>query len=110
MNQRVASFAAAVLLFAATGLPAEARGPASLLGAPSVHVVGNGDPASCTQATLFAALDLAGSITFNCGAAPKTIFFNTARTITATASLNGGDLINLIGNNITRLLFVYRGF
>jgi hypothetical protein len=109
MNQRLALFVAPAL-FIAAGLPAEARGPARLLSAPSAHVVGNGDPASCTQAALFAALDLGGAITFNCGAASKSILFDTARAITATASLNGGDLITLSGNNMTRLFDVPAGF
>ena len=96
----------AALIILAASLPATAQGLLS----PSAHVVGHGHPADCTQTALFAALDLGGVITFNCGAAPTDILFTTARTITATTSLNGGDLITLSGNNATRLFDVVSGF
>src|SRR5258707_8765248 len=106
MRRSLASFAAAVLLLIATGQPVEARSPARPANAPSAHTVGNGHPETCTDTALFAALDLGGSINFNCGALPKSILFGTSKTITTTADLNGGDLITLSRNNSTRLFFV----
>jgi hypothetical protein len=109
MHQRLASLVAAILILAAAGLPVEARAPARPVSTPSANVVGDGHPGTCTAAALFAALDLGGAITFNCGAAPLAILFSTAKTVTTTASLNGGDLITLSGNNVTRLFFVSSG-
>ena len=75
MPRRFLSLVTSLAILAAS-LPATAQSP---LG-PSAHVVGHGHPADCTQAALFAALDLGGAISFNCGAAPTDILFNTART------------------------------
>jgi hypothetical protein len=103
--RRLISFLAALLILAAS-LPAAAQDPRQ----PSAHVVGTGSAGSCTQAALFTALDLGGTITFNCGAAPVAILFNTTRAITATASLDGGGLITLSGQNLYRLFDVASGF
>jgi hypothetical protein len=105
MRQRLALILTAILFIAAAGVPVEARAPLN----PDAQVVGDGHPETCTPEALFAALDLGGSITFNCGAAPTAIVFNTAKTITTTASLNGGDLITLSGSNVTRLFYVTGG-
>ena len=103
MSRRLALLVA-VALFAA-GFPAEARGP---LG-PTANSVGHGHPADCTEGALADALALGGAITFDCGAGPQFIIFSIAITITTTASLNGGDLITLSGNNATRLFDVQSG-
>ena len=66
-------------------------------------VVGNGSPASCTEAALATALEAGGTVTFNCGAAAHTIFFSDAKSLNVNVTLDGGDLITLSGNNVTRL-------
>lgn len=72
------------------------------------HVVGTGNPSSCTGAAVVAAVAQGGIITFNCGAAPITI------TMTSTAkvfnnkpdvTLDGGGKITLSGNGTTRILY-----
>jgi len=75
----------------------------SLSAAPvyaSSAVVGDGTPASCTEAAFDAALAAAnaggGEITFNCGSAVHTIQFSTAKTILlANVTINGGSRIIL---------------
>ena len=93
----------AVLLFA---LPSPA-------GAANA-VVGTGTPASCTEAAFDAALAAAnsggGTITFNCGAATKTITFTSEKALLATnITINGSDRIILSGGNSTRFFFVNGG-
>ena len=93
-----------------------------LLAAPvsplAAAVVGNGTPASCTEAALNAAvaaiLPNGGSITFNCGG-PATInltsekvFFRLAAP-TAVYTIDGGGLITLNGQGITRHIFQLSG-
>jgi predicted outer membrane repeat protein len=73
------------------------------------HTVGNGTPGSCTQTNLYNILDLGGSIDFNCGAAPASILIATQKLITTSASLDGGGLISLSGQNVTRLFNVQPG-
>ncbi|MEP7358679.1 MAG: hypothetical protein ABI847_15640, partial [Anaerolineales bacterium] len=105
MPTRFVSILAVILFSVAGSLPVRAHAPLS----PAAQVVGNGHPETCTQENLFAALDLGGAITFNCGAAPTAIFFNTAKTISTSASLYGADRITLSGNNVTRLFVVNGG-
>jgi PKD domain len=75
------------------------------LATPSVvqagGVVGNGTPASCTEAALVAALAGGGAITFNCGPNPHTITFTSRKTINANTSLNGAGKISLNGGGDT---------
>lgn len=90
---------------------------AAALGVRAVHaasaVVGNGAPASCTEAAFDTALATAnsggGTITFNCGVAVKTISFTGQKNILANVTINGNDLIILDGGNTTRLLYVNGG-
>jgi hypothetical protein len=63
------------------------------------HVIGIGTPASCTSATVEAAVAAGGVITFNCGSSPFTIqmtataqIFNNAA---STTVIDGGGLITL---------------
>jgi len=77
-------------------------------------VVGDGSPASCTEAAFDTALASAssggGTITFNCGAAVKTITFSGVKNIlTGDVTINGNDLIVLNGGNVTRHFFVGSG-
>jgi hypothetical protein len=66
-------------------------------------VVGNGTSASCTDTTLDACLPGGGSfdgtVTFNCGGAPKTIIITTAKAINADTTIDGGGLITISGGN-----------
>ncbi|MBK8817003.1 MAG: hypothetical protein IPN42_16520 [Methylococcaceae bacterium] len=72
-------------------------------------IVGNGSPASCTDAALITALSGGGTVTFNCGSAAKTILFGNEKIITADTTIDGGNLISLSGGNSTRLFSVKPG-
>lgn len=69
-------------------------------------VVGNGTPASCTEAALNAALAGGGLVTFNCGGA-ATITFTYYKTIEADTTIDGGGLITLSGGNAASLFQVF---
>ncbi len=64
-------------------------------------IVGNGTPASCTEATLVAALVGGGAITFNCGPNPHTITFTSRKTISANTSIDGAGKISFNGGGST---------
>ena len=68
-------------------------------------VVGNGTPASCTEAALTAALTGGGAVTFNCGG-PKTILVLTVKNITQNTVIDGGDVITITGGLATPLFHV----
>lgn len=77
-------------------------------------VVGNGSPASCTEAAFDAALATAvsggGTITFNCGAAEATIPFSLSKIVNlGNVTINGADRIILNANNNDRHFFVGGG-
>ncbi|HQV70440.1 MAG TPA: hypothetical protein PL141_11230, partial [Thermoflexales bacterium] len=74
-------------------------GMASAAGAAGV--VGNGSPASCTEAAFNAALNGGGNVTFNCGGAPKTIVLTSYKQIGANTVIDGAGLITLSGGNTT---------
>jgi hypothetical protein len=87
-------------------------------GARPVHaasvVVGSGTSGSCTEAAFDTALAAAnsggGTITFNCGAAVKTIIFTSSKSIlTNNVTINGNDRIVLSGGNTTGLFLVNGG-
>lgn len=73
--------------------------------------VGTGSPASCTEAALNAALPTlvpgingpGGTLTFNCGNAAHTIPLTTAKVLTDQVTIDGGSLITLDGQNLTRV-------
>lgn len=75
------------------------------------HVVGNGDPESCDEATFAAAAAQGGVIIFDCGPDPVVIH------ITATVSLptdrdtiiDGEHLVTLDGGGTTRILEFHHG-
>lgn len=69
-------------------------------------VVGNGTPASCTEAALNAALAGGGLVTFNCGGA-ATITFTYYKTIEADTTIDGGGVITLSGGNAAGLFQVF---
>ena len=77
-------------------------------------VVGNGTSGSCTEVAFDSALTAAnsggGTITFNCGAAVKTIIFTSIKNIlTNNVIINGNDLIILSGGNSSGLFLVNGG-
>lgn len=75
--------------------------------------VGNGDPASCTEAALRSALAAGGLVTFNCGPNPVTITISEDLVIDKATEIDGGGphqggLITLSGGGTTRVLRVRR--
>ncbi len=76
--------------------------------APTAGVVGDGTPASCTEAALTAALAGGGLVTFNCGG-PKSITVTSSQGITQAITIAGGDVITLTGGGANRLFFVDTG-
>ena len=76
---------------------------------PTAIVIGTGAPASCTEVALFNALQLGGSITFNCGAAPHTLIVSALKQISVDASLDGGGTITLSGGGLAPLFQVFSG-
>src|SRR5687767_4294963 len=82
-----------------------------LLSAVSVQaagVVGSGTPESCTEDALDDALAdtmaTGGTLTFDCGAAPHTITVTSPKYITATITIDGGNLITLSGGGTTTVI------
>lgn len=78
-------------------------------------VVGDGSGASCTEAALnsaVASLNTAsgGTLTFNCGGA-VTIPLTTQKRFTQTGTyvIDGGGMVTLDGNNVTRILYTASG-
>src|SRR4051812_5667361 len=76
--------------------------------ASAAGVVGNGTPASCTDAALNTALSGGGDISFNCGPEPLTIIV-TAKTINSDTVINGGGVITLYGSLANRILAIAGG-
>lgn len=78
-------------------------------------IVGNGTPASCTEAAFDSALSAVhttggGTITFNCGAAAHSITFTTQKLVNlANVTINGNNLITLNGSLGVRHFFVGNG-
>ena len=77
-------------------------------------VVGNGTPASCTEAAFDSALLAAstggGTITFNCGPNPATIQLSIAKLVTLSdVTIDGGDRITLNAGNNDRHFFAGPG-
>lgn len=69
-------------------------------------VVGNGTPASCTEAALDAVI--AGqveSIKFNCGPAVKTITLTTTKLISYATTIDGGKKIILDAKNVRHFIY-----
>src|SRR5262249_28262390 len=69
------------------------------LAAHAAGVVGDGTPASCTEAALDTALAGGGTVTFNCGPAAALIVVTAAKTPTGMTTVDGGGLITLSGGN-----------
>jgi hypothetical protein len=87
-------------------------------GAAANAVVGTGTPASCSDAALNAAVAVVnppagGTITFNCGGA-ATINLASQKSLgntnpPGTYTIDGGGLITLNGQNLTRAIFHWGG-
>ena len=75
-------------------------------------VVGNGNPGSCTEAELRAAVTKGGVITFNCGAAEHTITVTSplAAPTDKDTSIDGGGKVVLSGGDTTRILELVHSF
>ncbi|MFN7987865.1 MAG: right-handed parallel beta-helix repeat-containing protein [Thermoanaerobaculia bacterium] len=75
--------------------------------APAAGVVGNGTPASCSEAALDAALAGGGAVTFSCGG-PVTIPITSTKAISAATStdVDGGGLVTLDGRDAVRIFSV----
>ncbi|MCX5741047.1 MAG: right-handed parallel beta-helix repeat-containing protein [Proteobacteria bacterium] len=69
-------------------------------------VVGDGTPASCTEAALQAAATIGGTIVFACGAAPITIPITTAIVVAKDTVIDGGGTVALDGGGASRLLYL----
>ena len=65
-------------------------------------VVGDGTPASCTEAALESALAVGGAITFDCGG-PATIILSSQKRLFASAVIDGGGEITLSGGGTSRI-------
>lgn len=77
-----------IALFTLSAAPVRAAG-----------VVGNGTPASCTQAAFTAAMNGGGKVKFNCGANPFTLTLTSLYTVTANTTIDGGNKITLAAQN-----------
>ncbi len=77
--------------------------------------VGNGTPASCTDAALNSALSGGGLVTFNCGPAPVTIDISPGaggtgtKAIATDTTIDGGSLITISGGNSVGVFSVNTG-
>ncbi len=70
--------------------------------AVAAGVVGDGTPASCTDAALKTALTGGGLVTFNCGPDPVTIPLTEQNVVLINTEIDGGGLITLDGQDTTR--------
>lgn len=74
------------------------------------HVVGDGDPANCTDEAFFEAVEQGGVITFDCGPEPVTIELSKPAAIlndsTPEIVIDGGGLVTLSGRGENRILYM----
>ena len=72
------------------------------------HVVGDGNPASCTSAAVVRDVAAGGVITFDCGPRPVTIVMAATASVIKTRHLvvlDGGGLVTLSGGGERRILY-----
>ena len=88
--------------------PPEARcdAPALYDVSSPTAVVGDGTPASCTNAALQGAADAGGTILFDCGPAPVTISVTSPITFTLETIVDGEGLVTLSGGGQSRILYL----
>jgi len=73
--------------------------------AHAAGTVGNGTPASCTEAALDAALAGGGSVTFACGGGPVVISITSTKVVSQSTTLDAsGQQVTLDGGSATRFL------
>jgi hypothetical protein len=73
------------------------------------HILGNGNPTSCTSAAVVKAVAKGGIITFNCGPAPVTITMTATAKVRNTSHrvvLDGGGLVTLSGGGKRQILYM----
>jgi hypothetical protein len=74
------------------------------------HVVGDGNPASCTGDALIAAVALGGKIAFDCGPDPRVIVLDRPAKVVNDAAddvvIDGGGKVTLSGGDATRILYM----
>jgi len=77
-------------------------------------VVGNGTPASCTEAALASALAGGGIVVFDCGPNPVTIPITSPKSIPISSTIDtvvdGGGLVTLDGGGTSRIFEVPSSF
>ena len=73
------------------------------------HVIGDGTPASCTEAALRAAVTAGGTIAFACGDAPATIVVTSQLAITTDTVIDGNGLVTISGGGTTRIIAMDTG-
>lgn len=71
-------------------------------------VVGDGTPASCTEAALDAALEAGGQVSFACGG-PATIVVTARKRLAGDLAIDGGGTITLSGGGAVSVLLVAAG-
>jgi hypothetical protein len=87
-----------------------ALAPLFLILLSTTPVYAGGVVTNCSSvADLTSKLSGGGAVTFNCGANPPPIVFNTTIVITQNTTINGADVITLSGGNSTRLFNVNAG-
>ena len=72
------------------------------------HVIGDGQPSSCTSAAVVSAVAAGGIITFDCGPNPVTITMTETASVDKTTPLlvlDGGGLVTLSGGGARRILY-----
>jgi hypothetical protein len=69
-------------------------------------VLGNGSPGSVTRSQIQAALDAGGHISFDLGPSPATVALDQELVITREVVVDGGGLVTLSGDGVTRVLRV----
>ena len=74
------------------------------------QTVGDGSPASCTNAALQTAATAGGKIVFNCGSSPITIPITSTVMFSAESVLDGGGTVTLDGGGTTRILYLASNF
>ncbi len=73
------------------------------------HVVGHGNPGSCTSQAVVQAVAEGGVIAFSCGPRPVTIVMTATakvRNTSAKVILDGGGLVTLSGGDVRRILYM----
>lgn len=97
--------------------PFDGSTPSAVCDAPALYdvsapttVVGDGTPASCTEAALRTAAAAGGTVVFDCGGAPVTITVSSPIVFTAATVVDGGGLVTLSGGGSSRILLLDSGY